>query len=153
MEIIPEEKPLLSVLKVSINEDTGTHGVVPTTTCYTQNRSLINTRFDKTPYELINNRKLDVSFLHVFEALCYPKNDCEDIGKLGAKEPELHGILFKTICDDYMGSQSSDAIRTARVAPTTQNHQTLNESTTTTIETALTPTNSSTKTSIFPTTS
>nr|GEX75468.1 hypothetical protein [Tanacetum cinerariifolium] len=30
-------------------------------------------------------RKLDISFLHVFGALCYPKNDCEDIGKLGAK--------------------------------------------------------------------
>nr|GEY49624.1 copia protein [Tanacetum cinerariifolium] len=30
-------------------------------------------------------RKPDISFLHVFEALCYPKNDREDIGKLGAK--------------------------------------------------------------------
>nr|GEV27437.1 integrase, catalytic region, zinc finger, CCHC-type, peptidase aspartic, catalytic [Tanacetum cinerariifolium] len=29
--------------------------------------------------------KPDISFLHVFGALCYPKNDCEDIGKLGAK--------------------------------------------------------------------
>nr|GFA03074.1 retrovirus-related Pol polyprotein from transposon TNT 1-94 [Tanacetum cinerariifolium] len=29
--------------------------------------------------------KLDISFLHVFGALCYPKNDREDIGKLGAK--------------------------------------------------------------------
>nr|GEY77915.1 retrovirus-related Pol polyprotein from transposon TNT 1-94 [Tanacetum cinerariifolium] len=30
-------------------------------------------------------QKPDISFLHVFEALCYPKNDREDIGKLGAK--------------------------------------------------------------------
>nr|GEV81107.1 hypothetical protein [Tanacetum cinerariifolium] len=30
-------------------------------------------------------RKPDISFLHVFGALCYPKNDREDIGKLGAK--------------------------------------------------------------------
>nr|GEX01557.1 copia protein [Tanacetum cinerariifolium] len=30
-------------------------------------------------------RKSDISFLHVFGALCYPKNDREDIGKLGAK--------------------------------------------------------------------
>nr|GEX68767.1 retrovirus-related Pol polyprotein from transposon TNT 1-94 [Tanacetum cinerariifolium] len=29
--------------------------------------------------------KPDISFLHVFEALCYPKNDRKDIGKLGAK--------------------------------------------------------------------
>ncbi|GJT05913.1 retrovirus-related pol polyprotein from transposon TNT 1-94 [Tanacetum coccineum] len=55
------------------------------TACYTQNRSIIHRRFNKTPYELINGRKLDTSFLHVFGALCYPKNDREDIGKLGAK--------------------------------------------------------------------
>nr|GFA80039.1 putative RNA-directed DNA polymerase [Tanacetum cinerariifolium] len=34
---------------------------------------------------LINGRKPDISFLHVFSALCYPKNDREDIAKLGAK--------------------------------------------------------------------
>nr|GFA12547.1 retrovirus-related Pol polyprotein from transposon TNT 1-94 [Tanacetum cinerariifolium] len=55
------------------------------TVCFTQNRSVIHRRFNKTPYELINNRKPDISFLHVFGALCYPKNDREDIGKLGAK--------------------------------------------------------------------
>ncbi|GJY69481.1 retrovirus-related pol polyprotein from transposon TNT 1-94 [Tanacetum coccineum] len=55
------------------------------TACYTQNRSIIHRRFNKTPYELINGRKPDISFLHVFGALCYPKNDCKDIGKLGAK--------------------------------------------------------------------
>nr|GEW28996.1 reverse transcriptase domain-containing protein [Tanacetum cinerariifolium] len=32
-----------------------------------------------------NGRKADISFLYVFEALCYPKNDRENIGKLGAK--------------------------------------------------------------------
>nr|GEY59331.1 retrovirus-related Pol polyprotein from transposon TNT 1-94 [Tanacetum cinerariifolium] len=55
------------------------------TACFTQNRSIIHRRFNKTPYEHINGRKLDISFLHVFGALCYPKNDHEDIGKLGAK--------------------------------------------------------------------
>nr|GEU95191.1 retrovirus-related Pol polyprotein from transposon TNT 1-94 [Tanacetum cinerariifolium] len=55
------------------------------TACFTQNRSIIHCRFNKTPYELINGRKPDISFLHVFGALCYPKNDREDIGKLGAK--------------------------------------------------------------------
>nr|GEW67102.1 retrovirus-related Pol polyprotein from transposon TNT 1-94 [Tanacetum cinerariifolium] len=55
------------------------------TACFTQNRSIIHRRFKKTPYELINGRKPDISFLHVFGALCYPKNDREDIGKLGAK--------------------------------------------------------------------
>nr|GEZ60968.1 retrovirus-related Pol polyprotein from transposon TNT 1-94 [Tanacetum cinerariifolium] len=55
------------------------------TACFTQNRSIIHRRFNKTPHELINGRKPDISFLHVFRALCYPKNDREDIGKLGAK--------------------------------------------------------------------
>nr|GEZ45470.1 retrovirus-related Pol polyprotein from transposon TNT 1-94 [Tanacetum cinerariifolium] len=55
------------------------------TVCFTQNRSIIHCRLNKTPYELINSRKLDISFLHVFGALCYPKSDREDIGKLGAK--------------------------------------------------------------------
>nr|GEU68249.1 retrovirus-related Pol polyprotein from transposon TNT 1-94 [Tanacetum cinerariifolium] len=35
--------------------------------------------------EAISTAKPDISFLHVFGALCYPKNDCEDIEKLGAK--------------------------------------------------------------------
>nr|GFA91248.1 retrovirus-related Pol polyprotein from transposon TNT 1-94 [Tanacetum cinerariifolium] len=52
---------------------------------FTQNRFIIHRRFNKTPYELINGRKPDISFLHVFGALCYPKNDREYIGKLGAK--------------------------------------------------------------------
>nr|GEW74341.1 retrovirus-related Pol polyprotein from transposon TNT 1-94 [Tanacetum cinerariifolium] len=55
------------------------------TACFTQNRSIIYRRFNKTPYELINGKKPDISFLYVFDALCYPKNDREDIGKLGAK--------------------------------------------------------------------
>nr|GEY36018.1 retrovirus-related Pol polyprotein from transposon TNT 1-94 [Tanacetum cinerariifolium] len=55
------------------------------TTFYTQNRSIIHRRFNKTPYELIQGRKPDISYLHVFGALCYSKNDREDIGKLGGK--------------------------------------------------------------------
>nr|GEZ58271.1 retrovirus-related Pol polyprotein from transposon TNT 1-94 [Tanacetum cinerariifolium] len=55
------------------------------TVYFSQNRSIIHHRFNKTPYELINGRKPDIPFLHVFGALCYPKNDREDIGKLGAK--------------------------------------------------------------------
>nr|GFD07635.1 retrovirus-related Pol polyprotein from transposon TNT 1-94 [Tanacetum cinerariifolium] len=55
------------------------------TACFTQNRSIIHRRFNKTSYELINGRKLDISFLYVFGALCYTKNDRKDIGKLSAK--------------------------------------------------------------------
>nr|GEX60918.1 retrovirus-related Pol polyprotein from transposon TNT 1-94 [Tanacetum cinerariifolium] len=55
------------------------------TACFTQNRSIIHHCFNKTPYELINRRKPDISFLYVFSPLCYLKNDRKDIGKLGAK--------------------------------------------------------------------
>ncbi|GKD62534.1 retrovirus-related pol polyprotein from transposon TNT 1-94 [Tanacetum coccineum] len=52
------------------------------TACYTQNRSLIHTRHCKTPYELVHDKKPDLTFFRVFGALCYPTNDNEDLGKL-----------------------------------------------------------------------
>nr|GEU99250.1 copia protein [Tanacetum cinerariifolium] len=52
------------------------------TACYTQSRSLIHTRHNKTPYELVHAKKLDLTFFHVFSALCYPTIDSEDLGKL-----------------------------------------------------------------------
>nr|GEV98207.1 retrovirus-related Pol polyprotein from transposon TNT 1-94 [Tanacetum cinerariifolium] len=55
---------------------------VVATACYTQNRSLIHTRHHKTPYELVHNKKLDLTFFKVFGALCYPINDNKDLGKL-----------------------------------------------------------------------
>ncbi|GJV18009.1 copia protein [Tanacetum coccineum] len=55
------------------------------TACYTQNRSLIHTLHDKNPYELVHDKKPDLSFLCIFRALCYPTNDCEDLDKLKAK--------------------------------------------------------------------
>ncbi|GKC99338.1 retrovirus-related pol polyprotein from transposon TNT 1-94, partial [Tanacetum coccineum] len=55
------------------------------TACYTQNRSLIHTLHNKTPYELVHDKKPNLSFLRVFSALCYPINDSEDLGKLKAK--------------------------------------------------------------------
>ncbi|GJU48938.1 integrase, catalytic region, zinc finger, CCHC-type containing protein, partial [Tanacetum coccineum] len=55
------------------------------TAFYTQNRSLIHTLHDKTLYELMHDKKPDLSFLYIFGALCYPTNDSEDLGKLKAK--------------------------------------------------------------------
>ncbi|GKB99380.1 retrovirus-related pol polyprotein from transposon TNT 1-94 [Tanacetum coccineum] len=52
---------------------------------YTKNRSIIRRRYNKTPYELIQDKKLYLSFFHVFGALCYPTNDNDDLGKLDAK--------------------------------------------------------------------
>ncbi|GKC51693.1 retrovirus-related pol polyprotein from transposon TNT 1-94 [Tanacetum coccineum] len=55
---------------------------VVATACYTQNRSLIHTRHNKTPYALVYDKKPDLKFLRVFGALCYPTNDIEYLGKL-----------------------------------------------------------------------
>ncbi|GJZ77812.1 retrovirus-related pol polyprotein from transposon TNT 1-94 [Tanacetum coccineum] len=55
------------------------------TACYTQNHSLICLRYSKTPYELMHDKKHDLSYLHVFGSLCDPTNDSGDFGKLKAK--------------------------------------------------------------------
>ncbi|GJT90247.1 retrovirus-related pol polyprotein from transposon TNT 1-94, partial [Tanacetum coccineum] len=76
-------------------------------------------------------------FLHVFGALCYPKNDREDIGKLGAKgldltyapstitseKPSEHELdfLFEAMYDDFMGRQPSAAPRSTPAALTPSN--------------------------------
>ncbi|GJT38641.1 retrovirus-related pol polyprotein from transposon TNT 1-94 [Tanacetum coccineum] len=50
------------------------------TACYTQNHSMIRRRHGKTPYELLHDKPPDLSYLHVFGALCYPTNDSENLG-------------------------------------------------------------------------
>ncbi|GKE58146.1 retrovirus-related pol polyprotein from transposon TNT 1-94, partial [Tanacetum coccineum] len=50
--------------------------------CYTQNRSLIHTLHNKTPYELVHDKKPNLTFFYVFGALFYPTNGREDLGKL-----------------------------------------------------------------------
>nr|GFA45747.1 integrase, catalytic region, zinc finger, CCHC-type, peptidase aspartic, catalytic [Tanacetum cinerariifolium] len=50
------------------------------TACFTQNRSIIRLRHGKTPYELLHSKLPDLSFFHVFGALCYPTNDSENLG-------------------------------------------------------------------------
>ncbi|GJY55020.1 retrovirus-related pol polyprotein from transposon TNT 1-94, partial [Tanacetum coccineum] len=55
------------------------------TACFTQNRSIIHTRHNKTPYELIRGRKPNVQYFHVFGSLCYPTNDRDDLGKMKPK--------------------------------------------------------------------
>nr|GFC64760.1 retrovirus-related Pol polyprotein from transposon TNT 1-94 [Tanacetum cinerariifolium] len=52
------------------------------TACYTQNQSLIHTRHHKTSYDLVHNKKPDLTLFRVFGALCYPTNDSKDLGKV-----------------------------------------------------------------------
>ncbi|GKB49822.1 retrovirus-related pol polyprotein from transposon TNT 1-94 [Tanacetum coccineum] len=70
------------------------------TACYTQNRSLIRLRYNKTPYQLMHNKKPDLSFLYVFRSLCYLTNDGEDLGKLNAKANIADNNGIETIQSD-----------------------------------------------------
>ncbi|GJW14281.1 retrovirus-related pol polyprotein from transposon TNT 1-94 [Tanacetum coccineum] len=55
------------------------------TACFTQNRSIIYTRYNKTPYELLRGRKPNVEYFHMFGSLCYPTNDRDVLGKMKPK--------------------------------------------------------------------
>ncbi|GJX27867.1 retrovirus-related pol polyprotein from transposon TNT 1-94 [Tanacetum coccineum] len=55
------------------------------TACYTQNHSIVHLRHGKNPYEILNDKPHDLSFFHVFGALCYLTNDSENLGKLQPK--------------------------------------------------------------------
>ncbi|GJY91434.1 retrovirus-related pol polyprotein from transposon TNT 1-94 [Tanacetum coccineum] len=99
------------------------------TACYTQNRSIIRLRHGKTPYELLHDKLPDLSFFHVFGALCYPTNDSENLGKLQLKadidfdeliamasehsslEPALHkmtlDLLFQPLFNELLNPPSS----------------------------------------------
>ncbi|GKC68354.1 retrovirus-related pol polyprotein from transposon TNT 1-94 [Tanacetum coccineum] len=46
---------------------------------------MIRRRHGKTLYELLHSKPPDLSYLHVFGALCYPTNDSENLGKLQPK--------------------------------------------------------------------
>ncbi|KAJ9561989.1 hypothetical protein OSB04_007149 [Centaurea solstitialis] len=58
------------------------------TACYTQNRSIVNNRFGKTPYELINNQVPNIAHFRVFGCRCFVMNDREDRHKLQEKSDE-----------------------------------------------------------------
>nr|GFA42328.1 copia protein [Tanacetum cinerariifolium]GFA42333.1 copia protein [Tanacetum cinerariifolium] len=59
-----------------------------------RNRTLIEAaRTIKTPYELLHNKLPDLSFLHVFGALCYPTNDSENL-----VEPKMYKDALTQSC-------------------------------------------------------
>ncbi|GKB08351.1 retrovirus-related pol polyprotein from transposon TNT 1-94 [Tanacetum coccineum] len=83
---------------ISISEmDASSPAEAISTACFTQNHSLIHTRYNKTSYELIKGRKPNVQYFHVFGSLCYPTNDRDDLGKM---KPKVDIGIF----DDYFES-------------------------------------------------
>ncbi|GJR54111.1 retrovirus-related pol polyprotein from transposon TNT 1-94 [Tanacetum coccineum] len=80
------------------------------TACYTQNRSMIRRRHGKTPYELLHNKPPDLSYLHVFGALCYPTNDSENLGKLQPKADIEHSSSLTPLHDNTPFKNSSGLV-------------------------------------------
>ncbi|KAI3669613.1 hypothetical protein L6452_40903 [Arctium lappa] len=58
------------------------------TTCFTQNRSIIVKRHNKTFYEVFYGRKPNISFLHIFGCVCFILNYQEHLGKFDPKADE-----------------------------------------------------------------
>ncbi|GKA35294.1 retrovirus-related pol polyprotein from transposon TNT 1-94 [Tanacetum coccineum] len=52
------------------------------TACYTQNRSLIIPKHEKTPYHIINAKKPTLKDLHIFGCICYLTRDGENLDKM-----------------------------------------------------------------------
>nr|GFC07836.1 hypothetical protein [Tanacetum cinerariifolium] len=58
------------------------------TACFTQNRSLVIPRHEKTPYHIINDQKSLVKFFHIFGSTCYIVRDGENLDKMKEKGDE-----------------------------------------------------------------
>nr|GEU62414.1 hypothetical protein [Tanacetum cinerariifolium] len=66
------------------------------TTCFTQNRSLVIPRHEKTPYHIINDRKPLVKFFYIFGSLCYIVRDDENLDKIKEKCDECIFVGYST---------------------------------------------------------
>nr|GFB23623.1 hypothetical protein [Tanacetum cinerariifolium] len=80
------------------------------TTCFTQNRSIVLLHHRKTPYELMYSKQPDLSFFHVFVALCYPTSDSENIAMASEQNssgPALQEMIPGTISSGLVQKSSS----------------------------------------------
>nr|GEW06462.1 Gag-Pol polyprotein [Tanacetum cinerariifolium] len=85
------------------------------TACFTQNWSIIHTRYNKTPYEQLRGRKPNVEYFYVFASLCYPTNDYDDLGKMKPNadirvfiEPELQRFNNHNSSAETMNTPSKE---------------------------------------------
>lgn len=71
------------------------------TACHTQNRSIINQRHDKTPYEVINKHKPNINYFRIFGCVCYTLNDKDNVGKFEKKGDEGYFVGYSKSSIDY----------------------------------------------------
>nr|GEZ11907.1 retrovirus-related Pol polyprotein from transposon TNT 1-94 [Tanacetum cinerariifolium] len=66
------------------------------TACFTQNRSLIIPRHEKTPYHIINDQKPLVKFFYIFGSICYIVRDGENLNKMKEKGNDCIFMRYST---------------------------------------------------------
>nr|GEU62645.1 zinc finger, CCHC-type [Tanacetum cinerariifolium] len=71
------------------------------TACFTQNRSLVIPRHEKTPYHIINDRKPSVKFFHIFGSICYIVRDGENLDKMKDKGDGCIFVGYSTMSRAY----------------------------------------------------
>nr|GEX90490.1 integrase, catalytic region, zinc finger, CCHC-type, peptidase aspartic, catalytic [Tanacetum cinerariifolium] len=71
------------------------------TVCFTQNRSLVIPRHEKTPYHIINDRKMSVKFFYIFGSLCYIIRDGENLDKIKEKGDACIFVGYSTESRSY----------------------------------------------------
>ncbi|GKC32768.1 retrovirus-related pol polyprotein from transposon TNT 1-94, partial [Tanacetum coccineum] len=67
------------------------------TACYTQNRSIIVKRHNKTPYEIFRERIPNISYFHVFGCLVFIHNHKDYLGKFDAKADDGYFLGYSFV--------------------------------------------------------
>ncbi|GJX54141.1 retrovirus-related pol polyprotein from transposon TNT 1-94 [Tanacetum coccineum] len=65
--------------------------------CYTQNRSIIVKRHDKTPYEIFRERIPDISYFHMFGCPMFIHNHKDHLGKFDAKADDGYFLGYSFV--------------------------------------------------------
>ncbi|GJV06028.1 retrovirus-related pol polyprotein from transposon TNT 1-94 [Tanacetum coccineum] len=71
------------------------------TACFTQKRSLVIPRHEKTPCHIINAWKPSVKFFHIFGSLCYIVRDGENLDKMKEKGDACIFVGYSTQSKAY----------------------------------------------------
>ncbi|GJT44186.1 retrovirus-related pol polyprotein from transposon TNT 1-94 [Tanacetum coccineum] len=83
--------------------------------CFTQNRSLVIPRHEKTPYHIINGRKLSIKFFHIFGSLCYIVKDGENLDKMKEKDIPPLNILTTPVTTSQAPTQAPTITATKNI--------------------------------------
>ncbi|GJU90130.1 retrovirus-related pol polyprotein from transposon TNT 1-94 [Tanacetum coccineum] len=90
------------------------------TTCFTQNRSLVILRHEKTTYHIINGRKPSVKFFYIFGSLCYIVRDGENLDKMKEKG-DAYGVRSRS--SDHVPQCLTTALENASLSPGPQSQE------------------------------